>query len=163
MSFKQKVLKELHEIWIVTSYFFICFLVILTLKKLLLAEYQIKIMVLHTALIAALITAKVVILLDKTPFGSLFDSQRLIFRVLWRTVAYTAIVFIVTLAEHLFEYYQEQSQLSLALQELWQGRDLYHFLALNISVGLSLLLYNFYIAIDQSLGRGALKRALLSR
>ena len=162
MSFKQKVLKELHEIWIVTSYFFICFLVILTLKKLLLAEYQIK-MVLHTALIAALITAKVVILLDKTPFGSLFDSQRLIFRVLWRTVAYTAIVFIVTLAEHLFEYYQEQSQLSLALQELWQGRDLYHFLALNISVGLSLLLYNFYIAIDQSLGRGALKRALLSR
>ncbi len=54
MSFKQKVLKELHEIWIVTSYFFICFLVILTLKKLLLAEYQIKIMVLHTALIAAL-------------------------------------------------------------------------------------------------------------
>jgi hypothetical protein len=160
---KQKIIKELKEIGLVTAYFFVCFIIVLTLKKLLLSEYTIKFYALHTAIISALIVAKVVVILDKTPLGSIFDSKSFLFKVLWRTSIYTLMVFLVTLLEHLFEYYQEKGSLALACLELWEKRNFAHFIALNMCVGVSLLLYNIYEGVDKQLGAGTLRRIIWSK
>lgn len=159
----QRILAEVREIGLVTLFFLICFGVFLGLKKLLLEEYQIETSVIGTAVVAALVVAKVVVLLEKTSIGQGFRSRPLLVRVVWRSLIYTAAVFVVTLAEHLFDFYRKSGGANTALSDLWQSRDLYHFLAMNLCVALSFLLYNAFSEVDQQLGEGGLRRLFFSR
>lgn len=163
MTVSARIKEELREIGLVTLYFLSCYLVFLLLKKLLLEQYHVEITVFHTAVIGALVTAKVVVLLDKTSFGNGFRSAPVIAHVLWRSVSYTAVVFMVTLIERLFELYRENSDLSAAVAGLWAGRDFQHFLAMNLGVAISFLIYNTFAEIDRHLGEGGLRDFLLAR
>jgi len=163
MSALERIRHEVREIGLVTAWFLGFFLFFLTLKELILDEYDVEITVLGTAVVGALIVAKVVVLLGKTSFGSGFASQPLLVRVLWRSLLYTAAVFVVTLAERLFDLYRETGALASAVSEAWAGRDVDHFLAMNLAVGMALLVYNLYDAIDDHVGEGGLRRILLSR
>lgn len=159
----ERIRHEVREIGLVTLYFLAWFLLFLTLKKLLLAEYQIEVAVVGTAVVGALIVAKVVVLLEKTSFGDRFRSGRPVLHVVWRSLAYTAVVLLVTATEHLFELYRERHALGAALEELWAHRDVHHFLALNLVVALSFLVYNTFSEIDRHLGEGGLRRLFFGR
>ena len=76
MSLWPRVKHELKEVGLVTLYFFACFVIILTLKKLFLASYEIKFYALSGALVGALIAGKVAVLLDKTRPGTRFDNSQ---------------------------------------------------------------------------------------
>lgn len=163
MSASERIRQEVREIGLVTLYFLACFLLFLLLKKLVLAQYDLQIRVFQTALIGALVIAKVVVLLDKTSFGNRFRSGMLASHVFWRSFAYTAVVFVVTLAEHLFDLYREHGKLPTALSELWAARDFHHFLAMNLCVGLSFLVYNGFSEIDRHLGEGGLRKLFFAK
>jgi hypothetical protein len=163
LSISERIGHELREIGLVSLYFLTCFLLFLSLKKLILAEYGIEVWVFHTALIGALVVAKVVVLLDKTSFGDRHRSGRVVFHVLWRSLAYTAVVFVVSGAERLFELYRETEKLPEALSQLWAGKDFHHFLAMNLGVALSFLLYNSFSEIDRRLGEGGLRKFFFER
>jgi hypothetical protein len=162
MSNGERVCHELREIGLVTLYFLVCFGVFLTLKKLLLEQYHVSIYVFHAALIGALVVAKVVVLLEKTSFGNRFQNGSLIAHAMWRSLVYTAVVFVVSLAEHLVEAYLDKADLEMALSELWASKDFDHLLAANLCVALSFLLYNTFTEMDRRLGRGSIRRLLLS-
>lgn len=162
MSIGKWLRHEVREIGVVTLYFLVCFAIFLSLKKLLLEQYHVSIYVFHAAVIGALIIAKVVIVLEKTSFGSRFQSGRLIIHVLWRSLAYTAAVFVVTLAEQVGEVYFATDNFETAVGKLWSGKQFDHFLALNLCVAVSFLLYNTAREIDRRLGRGSIKRLLFS-
>jgi len=162
MSAMQRVRHEVREVGLVTLYFLACFLLLLSLKKLVLEGYDIELTILGTAVVSALVVAKVVVLLGKTSFGSVFASQPIALHVVWRTLLYTAAVFAVTVAERLFDLHREEGGLAAALAKLWAGRDASHFLAMNIGVGLSLLVYNAFGEIDRHLGAGSLRRLFFS-
>lgn len=163
MTVGERVRHEVREVGLITVYFLACFLLFLSLKKLLLEQYQVEVLVLHQAVIGALVTAKVVVLLDKIRFGDRFRSSRLFAHVAWRSLSYTAIVSLVSLIEHLFDLYRETSRLPRALSELWAGKDLDHFLAMNLCVLLSFLVYNCFSAIDRELGQGGLRKLFFAR
>jgi hypothetical protein len=163
MSLGIRIRQELREIGLVTIYFLACFLFFLTLKKLLLEQYDLKITVFRTAVIGALVVAKVVVLLEKTSFGDRFRSGRLIVHMLWRSLGYTAAVFVVTLGERLFDLYREKGELPAALSEMWAGKDFHHFLAMNLCVGVSFLVYHGFTEIDRHLGEGGLRRLFFAR
>ena len=157
MSVGDRIRQELREIGLVTLYFLSCFLIFLSLKKLLLESYEVEVTVFRTAIISALVVAKVVVLLEKTSFGNWFSGGLPIFHVFWRSLTYTLVVFLVTIAERVFELYREQGGLPAA-SELWTGKDLDHYLAMNVAVGLAFLAYNSFAEIDRSLGEGGLRR-----
>jgi hypothetical protein len=163
MTIGERIRHEVREIGLVTLYFLSCFLFFLSLKKLFLEQYHLKITIFRTAVIGALVVAKVVVLLEKTSFGNRFRSVSLFAHVLWRSLCYTAIVFLVTLAERLFHLYRESSELSRALSELWAGRDFNHFMAMNLCLGFSFLIYNCFSEIDHHLGEGGLRRLFFTR
>jgi hypothetical protein len=163
MSIGERLRHEAREIGLVTLYFLACFAIFLSLKKLLLEQYDVTTYVFHAAVIGALVVAKVVVLLEKTSFGSRFQDGSLIAHVLWRSLLYTAVVFAVTFAEHLFDAWRTNGSLDGALSQLWASRDLHHFLALNLCVALSFLLYNTCTELDRRLGKGSIRRMLLSR
>jgi hypothetical protein len=159
----ERIRHEVREIALVTLYFLGCFLFFLLLKKLFLEGYHLEITIFHTALIGALVVAKVVVLLEKTSFGNQFRSATLFAHVLWRSLCYTAIVFVVTLAERLFHLYRENGELFRALSELWAGRDLNHFIAFNLCAVFSFLIYNCFSEIDHHLGEGGLRKLFFGR
>lgn len=163
MSAAERIRHEVREVGLATLYFLACFLFFLSLKFLLLDEYHIETSVLGTAVVGALVVAKVVVLLDKTSFGERFASHRRILHVLWRSLAYTAMVFVATSAERLFDLYRETDALSPALSRLWAGEDLDHFLAMNLAVGFSFVLYNVFAEIDRHLGGSALRSFFFAR
>jgi len=163
MSLKESVRKEVREIGLVSLFFLACFSTLILLKTLLLEEYHVEFRGLRTAVIGALVVAKVVVLLGNTSFGGRFRSGLVAVHVLWRSLLYTAAVFLVTLAERLFDLYRESGGLQLALDRLWMGREYSHFLAMNLCVGLSLLLYNALDQIDRRLGEGGLRKLFFSR
>lgn len=160
MSVMERVRHEIREVGLVTLYFLACFLFFLTLKKLILLEYEVRMTVVGTAVIAALVVAKVVILLNQTFFGDLFRTHSVALHALWRSLLYTLAVFLVTLAERTFELYRAHGSLDEALAKVWAGEDLGHFLAMNMTVGLSLVVYNVFSEIDAHFGEGSLRRFL---
>ena len=163
MSATERIRGEIREIGLVTLFFLVCFLFFLSIKKLLLDEYEIELAILGTAVIGALVVAKVVLILGKTRYGNRFESERLIVHVIWRSLVYTAIVCAVTHAERLFELYRQLGDLPAALAGLWGGEDVYQFVAMNLGVGVSLLLYNFFSEIDRHLGEGVLRKLFFAR
>jgi hypothetical protein len=163
MSARERIKAEATEIGIVTLYFLACFLLFLGLKKLFLEEYSVSVTVFSTAVIGALVTAKVVVLLQKTSFGNRFHAGPILVHVLWRSLSYTAAVFLVTLAEHFIDFCRETGDLRSSLADLWKQRDFYHFLAMNLCIALSFLAYNTFDEIDQHLGRGSLRKLFLRR
>lgn len=164
MSLLTSVKHELKEIGLVTLYFMLCFAVILTLKKLFLAEYAIEFYALSAVIVAALVAGKVVVVLDHTPLGTLFDaSQRPGLAALWRTLVYSLVAFLVLAAEKVFHAYRESGALGTAITEAWEARDRSLILAKVLCVGLSFLGYHLFVAADRRLGNGTLWRALWAR
>jgi len=65
---------ELRQLGVVTVYFLFCFGMVLTLKKLILAQYDIEFYALSVLVVSALVAAQVVLILDKTPVGARFAA-----------------------------------------------------------------------------------------
>jgi hypothetical protein len=72
-------------------YVFLWIGLLVTVKKLVLAEYQIEFAGLSAALIGALVLAKVVLILEHVPLGLLTHNRPAWVEVMVRTVLYAAI------------------------------------------------------------------------
>jgi len=100
MMWRPVIEREAKAVGLVTLYFLFCFGIILTLKKLFLADYHIKSYALSTTVVSALIAAKIVVTLDHTRAGTRLDTRRaLIAAVAYKTLIYGAVAFGVLLAE----------------------------------------------------------------
>lgn len=164
MGWRAVVWREVKAVGAVTLYFLFCFGVILVLKKLFLADYNIEFYALWVAVVSALIAAKIVVVLDHTRAGTRFDmSQMLITAVAYKTLVYGSVAFALLLAEHLFHAYRASGSLGAALAEVWATRDGNVILAKAICVALTFAGYHFYAGIDRRLGEGTLRRLLSSR
>lgn len=164
MGLLTTVKHEAKEVSLVTLYFFFCFGIILTLKKLILATYEIEFYALSGALIGALIVGKVVVVLDKTPAGNRFDAGHSIgMAALYKTAVYSAITFLVLLGEKLFHAYRESGMLGEAFMEVWTQRDRNVIFAKVLCIGLAFMGYHLYKGLDRRLGEGTLKRLVFNR
>ena len=155
---------ELKQVGLVTLYFLVCFGIILTLKKLFLADYQIEFYALSVTVISALIAGKVVVILAKTRVGTRFDmSQPLGVTVGYKTLLYTVAAFAALFGEKLFHAYRDTGRLGEAVVFVWAHRDGDALFAKLICVALAFAGYHFYAAVDGRLGEGTLRRMVWSR
>lgn len=155
---------EIKDVALVSLYFFFCFSIVLTLKKLLLADYHVKVQALSTAAIGALIVAKIVIVLDKTRAGARFDARLpLGLTALYKTLVYALATFAVLFLEKLFHAYRETGLFVQAVTEVWEQRDRNLMIAKVLCIGLSFFAYHLYAGLDRRLGEGTLRRLVTSR
>jgi hypothetical protein len=158
------VKQEAKEAGLVMLYFLGCFSVLLLLKKLLLASYDIKVSMLSTAVFAALIVGKVVVILDKTRAGTRFDvSLPLWGAALYKTLVYTVATFLVLFLENVVHAYRESGRLGEAILEVWVHRNRNVILAQVLCIGLAFLGYHLYAGLDRRLGHGTLLRLMRTR
>jgi hypothetical protein len=156
MSLHTAVKHELKQVGLVTLYFLFCFAIVLTLKKLFLAEHQMA--------VSALIAGKVVVVLDHTSLGTRFDSSQCPgLAALYKTLVYTAIAFLIVSAEKVFHAYRESGALARAVAEVWEHRNWSVILAKVLCVGFAFAGYHLFVATDRRLGKGTLWRAIWGR
>lgn len=159
MTWRAVVGHELKAVGLVTLYFLFCFGIILTLKKLFLADYRIEFYALSAATVSALVAAKIVVTLDHTRAGTRFDASRaLVTAVSYKTLVYGAVAFGVLFAERLFHTYRATGGLGGAIEDVWAHLDRNVILAKVICVGLTFAGYHLYTGIDRRLGEGTLRR-----
>lgn len=164
MKFLAALKHEVKQVALVSLYFFFCFSVVLTLKKLLLADYMIEVNALSTAAIGALVVAKVVIVLDKTRAGTRFDAAfPLGLAALYKTLLYILATFVVLFLEKLFHAYRESGLLGQAIVAVWEHRDRNLILVKVLCIGLAFAVYHLFKGIDRRLGEGTLWRLVISK
>src|SRR5262245_56064771 len=153
MSLKQKMAEELKAVVLTTLYFAIWFGALVTLKRLILADYQIAFRGWSLALMGALVVAKVVLILEHVSLGQWLRSHPAVFDVIVRTLVYTVGVFIALLLEKAFEARHEYGGFGQALLHVFEHRDMPHVWANTICVGFALLVFNALSILRRHIGR----------
>ncbi|WP_449287063.1 hypothetical protein [Marinobacter sp. PE14] len=161
MSFGQKLMHEIREVAVTTLYFAVWIGVLMVLKVLILAEYQIEFKGLSLVLLGAMILAKVVLVLEHVPLGSLTRRQPAWVDVLLRTALYSLGVFVVLVLEKAYEGRHEHGGFGPSLTSLFQRADVAHVWANAIALCGALLVYNCFYVVKRRLGAGEIARLFL--
>ena len=155
---------EAKEVGLVVLYFFFCFSIILTLKKLMLEAYQIEFYGFSRAVIGALIVGKVVVVLDKTKAGTRLDANHSLgAAALYKTMIYSAVTFMALLAEEMFHAYRESGTLGEVFMDVMMHEDRHNIFARVLCIGLAFMGYHLYRGIDSRLGKGTLRHMVFKR
>jgi len=153
----QTLADELRSAGVATLYFLFCFLFVMVLKKLFLAQYDIAFYGLTTAVLGAAVVGKVVVVLDKTGAGTRFEARHPPgLSVLYKTLVYSGVVLLVLLAEQVFHAIGESHTVWNAIAEVWHSRERNQMLATVLCIALSFTGYNLFSSINRGLADGKL-------
>lgn len=158
MSFTQKLKHEIKTVGAVTLYFACWLAVLLFIKQLVLAEYQIEFHGMTNALVGALILAKVVVVLEHASLGAWVRRQPAWLDVVLRTALYASGVVVVLVLEKGFEARHEYGGFVKAITTIWDHEDIHHLWVNVIVVTSALLIYNVISIVRSHLGDGELLR-----
>ena len=159
ISFIKNKLKR--SLW-VSLYFFLCFGIIAILKKLFLAQYNIEFYGISVVIVGALITGKVVPLLDHISLEKRFQSYPRWVNVLYKTIILSAAILTIYAIKKIFLGYLETGGVWDGVKLVYENRELYRFLATNLCIGLSVLIYNLFSEINRYLGEGGIRDIFFS-
>lgn len=162
MGIKEKLKHELKAVGLAMLYFVCWIAVLILLKQLVLAEYEIAFHGLSLAVIGALILAKVVLVLEHVSLGEWIRSQPAWVDVILRTALYAVGLIVVLLLEKGFEARHEYGGFIPALAAMFQSANAHHVLANAISLSGALLGYNVLNVLRRNLGEGALLKMFLA-
>lgn len=150
---------ELRAVLIATLYFGACFLIFMVLKQLMLEGYGIAFSGLSTALLLALVTAKVVVVLDKAPL----EHRIGLVEVAVRTTLYTAAALILLLVEKAFSAREEAGGFFSALSSVFEHPEMPHVWAAVICIGVAFAGYAAFTVLRREIGTPLLAAALLGK
>jgi hypothetical protein len=162
MSFRDKLKHEIQSVLVATLYFAVCFLGMVLVKTLILAEYHIEFSGMLEALIGAAVVGKVVLVLEHVSLGSWVRSHPAWVDVVLRTLLYTMAVFVVLLCEQAFREYRAHDDFGAFVARLFENKNAHHVLAKTLCVGWALLVFNGLTVIRRRLGRAGLLRLFTS-
>ena len=144
--------EELKTIAVVMAYFTACFWIVMVLKTLFLEAYDIRFSGLMTALVAAAVTAKVVVILEKVRLDRWLDGRPLLVDVLAKTALYASATVALLLAEKAFESRAEHGGFTAALAAVTSHKDIPTVWATAIVVALAFLAYNLFNGLKREIG-----------
>ena len=158
----EKVKEEIKQVALLTLYFGVWIGTLMLLKTLILAGYQIEFHGLSTALLGALVLAKVVLLLEHvSPPWSWVGKQPALIDVILRTILYTFGVFVVMVIEKSFEGRHAHDGFFPSMLSVFESAEEHKVMANVICITGALLFYNVFSALRRVFGAGTLMRALL--
>src|SRR6188472_1520587 len=141
-----------------TIFFFIGFNLILWTKRLILQEHGIEFSGFFTALVAALLVGKAVLVTDNLPFMRRFDGAPLIQPILFKSVIYWLCVLIVRLAEEFVHFVVAGGAIAAFGNHFADEFPLARFLSIQIWLMVLFLVYVTIHELNELFGDGELYR-----
>src|SRR6476469_2550691 len=141
-----------------TIFFFVGFNLILWTKRLILQEHGIEFSGFFTALVAALLIGKAVLVTDNLPFMRRFDGAPMIQPILFKSTIYWLCVLIVRLAEGLVHFLAAGGVIADFPEHLVQHFSWPRFLSIQIWLTVLFLIYVTIHELNMLFGDGELFR-----
>jgi len=157
------VIQEIKEALPPMIFFAVGFNLIELTTQLVLDDYFTRFANYLVATAAALVVGKAVLLANVLPFLRRFDSAPLIQPILFKTVVYTIVVFLVRFLEKIVEYFVGGGTVA-SIPDYVASHFSWHFhAALQIWIFVLFLIYTSVTELDARLGHGELARILFRR
>ena len=150
------VIKELREVLPPTLFFAIGFNLIVLTTQLILADYLVHFASFMVATVCALVVGKSVLLANALPFLSRFDTAPMIQPVLFKTIVYWAVVFLVRFLEKLVEYFFAGGTLGGIPEYVSTHFTWHRFAAIQIWIFVLFLVYTSVAELNARFGHGEL-------
>jgi hypothetical protein len=157
------VIKELKEVLAPTLFFAIGFNIIVLTTQLILADYLVNFTNFMVATVAALVVGKSVLIANAIPFLRRFDTAPLIRPILFKTLVYWAVVFVVRLVEKLAEYRFGGGTLGAIPEYVAIHFSWHRFFAIQIWIFVLFLIYTSAAELNALFGDGELVKILFTR
>lgn len=152
------IIKELKQILPPTLFFAVSFNLLVLTTNLLLADYLKSFASFLVATMAALVVGKAVLVADALPFLRRFDNAPLIRPVLFKTIVYWAVVFLVRFLERLGEYFFAGGTISGIPEYVTTHFTWHRFAAIQIWIFVLFLVYTSAAELNSRLGNGKLRK-----
>ena len=156
-------LKQLREVVPPTLFFAIGFNLIVLTNQLILADYLIHFANFALVTMSALIVGKAVLVANALPFFRRFDTAPIVQPVLFKTLIYCAIVFLVRLLERLVKYWLGGGTFSGIPEYMANHFSWNRFIAIQIWVFVLFLVYTIGSELNSLFGNGELAKILFTR
>ncbi len=159
------LLREFREMLPPTIFFFVGFNLILFTKRLLLADYLIQFSGFMLATTSALVVGKTVLVANAMPFLRRLDRAPLVQPILFKTLVYTALVFVVRLLEAFIHYLIDGGAVGGGgfLEDLLGKFDWNRFIATQLWIFVLFLVYVAASELNDLLGDGELFKLFFTR
>ncbi len=115
---KQKVAHEFEELAIITGYLAFFFCALATYSMLLLEEFHISYFIFGTALLNALIIAKVILIGEALHAGRIFEGRALVYSAIWKALVFSVLVFAFHFLEEIIKQLVHGRDIAGALHEM---------------------------------------------
>ena len=162
MKLSPRLKEELESIFWVTLYFGCWLIALVLLKRMVLEEYQIAFSGLSVAVVGAVLLAKVVLVLERVPLGRWAQRQPAWVDVLFRTVLYSAGVFVVLVMEKSFEGWRAAGGLRESLIAGLHHTTAIHVWLNTICLSTALFSYNLFSVVRKHLSTRQLLEMFLT-
>jgi len=144
------------------AYFFVAFQIIAFTDALLLEDYGIDMPTFALATVAALVAAKVVLIIDAMPLANRFAQAPLVYGIAWKSLLFIAVVAAFKYLEHLLPLLQQHRGFVAAHQGLWEEIEWPRLAAATIWL---VVLFSVFAAVRELgrvLGRERLRHIFLA-
>jgi len=152
------LLREGKALIAVFIYFLCCYGIIILLKKLILAHYNISYFGFGAAVLGAFISAKAVLVIESTPLAKVLISAKPYVKVIFDCLVYTSIAVSLLYLEKVVELAHKEGNLRLAFLSVGHEDDLSQFAATVILAGVAFFGYAIFSVLRRHLGHGELYR-----
>jgi hypothetical protein len=157
------VIKEFKEFIPPALFFLVGFNLIVITTQLILAEYLIHLANFMLATTAALVVGKVVLVANHMKLMRRYDTAPLIQPILYKTLVYWAVVFLVRFTEHLIDYAIGGGTLAGMPDYVAEHFSWQRFAAVQIWIFVLFLLYTTFTELNELFGEGELYKILFKR
>jgi hypothetical protein len=157
------LVKEFKEVLPPTMFFAVGFNLIVLTIDLILADYLTSFASFMIATMAALVVGKSVLVANAMPFLRRFDTAPMIQTVLFKTMVYWAVVFLVRFLEKLVEYFFAGGTLRGIPEYVATHFTWHRFAAIQIWIFVLFLIYTSVTELNALLGEGALRKIFFTK
>jgi len=161
-NWKQKILHEMIEYWLIVLYLAIFFCAFFNYRRLILAHYQISYEDYGISVIEALILAKVILVAEVLRLGRRFDDKPLIIPTLYKGFLFTVCVALFNIAESMIRIFIHWKGPMEAVNEL-MGQLNYEWLAGCLVVFFAFIPFFAVRELRKVLGEGTLGKLFFQR
>jgi hypothetical protein len=156
-------IKEFKEIIPPTLFFAVSFNIILLTTQLILDDYFVKFGSFLVATTAALVVGKAVLVANALPLMRRFDKAPLIQPIMFKTLVYFAVVFVVRFLEKIIEYGFSGGTLAGLPQYVAENFTWHRFAAIQIWIFILFLIYVTATELNTLFGDGELVKIFFTR
>jgi len=149
----QKIKQEFLRVLPPTIFFLFAFNIVAITTLLMLKERGLELPPVVVATLLALVVGKVILVADHLPFINRFPDKPLIYNILWKTLIYWLVVFIVRYVEHYIPYVKTYGDLWQAHLHLIGDVEWRRFFAIQIWLLVLFIFYSVLYELVRALGK----------